>query len=290
MNKIVILLVALLGVSLFTACETKKQQEATAATTPADSLKQIINQKDTELNDMVTTLNEIQEGFRQINEAQGRISVERRKGEQNNREAIIEDMQLIRRTLKLNSELIANLRQQVKSSKSNNSKLRATMEATISSLNAQLTDLNKQAEDLRAQLAQKDIKIAEQGQQIDNLKGNVNELSVQNETKARTVSAQDRELNTAFYVFGTKRELKEQNILQGGEVLRNGNYNKDYFTKIDIRVDRIIHLYSKSAKLMTAHPEGSYTLDRDAQGQYTLRITDPNRFWSVSKYLVIVVK
>ncbi len=41
---------------------------------------------------------------------------------------------------------------------------------------------------------------------------------------------------------------------------------------------------------MTAHPEGSYTLDRDAQGQYTLRITDPNRFWSVSKYLVIVVK
>lgn len=161
MNKIVILLVALLGVSLFTACETKKQQEATAATTPADSLKQIINQKDTELNDMVTTLNEIQEGFRQINEAQGRISVERRKGEQNNREAIIEDMQLIRRTLKLNNELIANLRQQVKSSKSNNSKLRATMEATISSLNAQLTDLNKQAEDLRAQLAQKDIKIAE---------------------------------------------------------------------------------------------------------------------------------
>ena len=136
-------------------------------------------------------------------------------------------MQLIRRTLKLNNELIANLRQQVKSSKSNNSKLRATMEATISSLNAQLTDLNKQAEDLRAQLAQKDIKIAEQGQQIDNLKGNVNELSVQNETKARTVSAQDRELNTAFYVFGTKRELKEQNILQGGEVLRNGNYNKD---------------------------------------------------------------
>lgn len=123
MNKIVILLVALLGVSLFTACETKKQQEATAATTPADSLKQIINQKDTELNDMVTTLNEIQEGFRQINEAQGRISVERRKGEQNNREAIIEDMQLIRRTLKLNNELIANLRQQVKSSKSNNSKL-----------------------------------------------------------------------------------------------------------------------------------------------------------------------
>lgn len=290
MKKFVILLVALVGVSLFTACETKKQKETPVGISSSDSLKQIINQKDSELNDMVSTLNEIQDGFRQINEAQGRISVERRKGEQNNKEAIIEDMQLIRRTLKLNNELIANLRQQVKSSKSNNAKLRTTMEATIASLNAQLSDLNKQAEDLRAQLAQKDIKIAEQGVQIDNLKGNVNELSVQNETKARTVSAQDRELNSAFYVFGTKRELKEQNILSGGEVLRNGNFNKDYFTKIDIRVDRVIHLYSKSAKLMTSHPEGSYSLDRDAQGQYTLRITDPTRFWSVSKYLVIVVK
>ena len=91
-------------------------------------------------------------------------------------------------------------------------------------------------------------------------------------------------------MFGTKSELKEQNILKGGEVLRTNNFNKDYFTKIDIRVDKVIRLYSKSARLMTTHPEGSYSLDKDAQGQYTLRITDPARFWSVSKYLVITVK
>lgn len=272
------------------SCESKKQQEDTVVVTTADSLQQILHQKESELNDMVSTLGEIQDGFRKINEAQGRITVERQRGEGNAKEAILSDLQLIQHTIGLNNELIANLRQQVKESKSSNAQLKKTMETTIASLNAQLIDLNKQLETLRAELALKDIKIAEQGEQISNLKGNVNELSVQNENKARTVASQDAELHTAYYVFGTKRELKEQNILSGGDVLRNSNFNKDYFTKIDIRVDKVIKLYSKSARLMTTHPADSYTLDADAKGQYTLRITDPNRFWSVSKYLVVTVK
>ncbi len=83
--------------------------------------------------------------------------------------------------------------------------------------------------------------------------------------------------------------MKEQRIIQDGEVLRS-NFNRDYFTKIDIRVDKEIKLFSRSAKLLTDHPSSSYRLDRDANKQYTLRITDPQTFWSTSKYLVILVK
>jgi hypothetical protein len=68
------------------------------------------------------------------------------------------------------------------------------------------------------------------------------------------------------------------------------NFNKDYFTKIDIRVDKEIKLYSRDAEMLTAHPADSYTLQRDANKQYVLRITNPERFWSTSKYLVIQVK
>jgi hypothetical protein len=96
-------------------------------------------------------------------------------------------------------------------------------------------------------------------------------------------------LHTAWFVFGTKKELKEQNILDAGEVLRS-NFNKDYFTKIDIRIDKEIKLYSKSAEILTSHPAGSYTLQRDANKQYVLRITNPDAFWHTSKYLVIQVK
>lgn len=51
-----------------------------------------------------------------------------------------------------------------------------------------------------------------------------------------------------------------------------------------------IKLYSKSAKILTMHPSSSYTLQRDANKQYVLRISNPQIFWSTSKYLVIQVK
>ena len=69
-----------------------------------------------------------------------------------------------------------------------------------------------------------------------------------------------------------------------------GNFDKGYFTKIDIRLDKEIKLYSKSAKLLTSHPASSYTLEQDANKQYTLRINDPETFWAASKYLVVQVK
>ena len=122
-----------------------------------------------------------------------------------------------------------------------------------------------------------------------NLNTDVSNLSEDNAQKQQTIQTQDKQLNSAWFVFGTKSELKEQNILQDGKVLQS-NFNKEYFTKIDIRVDKEIKLYSRSAKLMTAHPAGSYTLERDANKQYILRITNPQQFWSTSKYLVILVK
>ena len=96
--------------------------------------------------------------------------------------------------------------------------------------------------------------------------------------------------HTVYYVFGTKKELKAQKILQDGDVLKSNDFNRDYFAKVDYRVKKVIPLYSKSAKILTNHPAGTYRLDRDANKQYTLRITDPDRFWSVTKYLVIIVK
>ena len=122
------------------------------------------------------------------------------------------------------------------------------------------------------------------------------ELTAENEAKAKTVAEQDKALNTAWFVFGTKKELKDQKILSGsglfkkGSVLKDGDINKDYFTQIDIRTTKEIKLYSKDADVLTTHPTGSYALEKDDKGLLTLRITNPKEFWRVSKYLVIQVK
>ena len=73
-------------------------------------------------------------------------------------------------------------------------------------------------------------------------------------------------------------------------MLKDSDFNKDYFTQIDIRTTKEIRLYSKRASLLTTHPEGSYELVKDDKNQYSLVILDPTNFWSVSKYLVLLVK
>lgn len=291
MKKIAIITTAVFVIAL-SACENKASQTQQVKTEAADrdSLMSVIAQKDNELNDLMTTINDIQEGFRQINEAEGRVNLSKGTPERSQREEIKENIAFIQRTMQLNRDLIAKLRQQLKNNQSASSKLKTTLETTIEGLTAELDAKNQQIQTLTAELEQKNLYIAQQGEQINTLNENVNQLTAQNSEKTRTVAAQDKELNTGWYVFGTKKELKEQKILQNGDVLRSNQFNKDYFTRIDIRVDKVIKLYSKSAKLLTTHPAGSYTLDKDSQGQYTLRITNPTQFWSVSRYLVILVK
>lgn len=293
MKKILLLLAAVCTLSFAMSCSTKKEKEQESKDPNAetiDSLRQALTQSQNESNDLIETLSQIQDGFDQINEAEGRVSVENKQDERANKQAIIENMEFIQRTMKLNRELISNLQQQLRNANQSDKRTKAKLEEMVNNYNKQLEDKQKQIDELRAQLAERDIKIAEQGEQINALNTSVNDLSQKNEEKARTVAAQDKELNTAYYVFGTKKELREQRILKSGDVLKSNDFNKDYFTRIDLRVTKQIRLYSKSAKLMTNHPAGSYTLEKDAQNQYVLRINNPQEFWSVSKYLVIIVK
>ena len=250
-----------------------------------DSLQRVNVQKDNEINDMLETLNSIEDGFRAINEAQGRVTVERRGEGANASARIRENMQFIQETMNQNKELINKLRIRLRDSNTASEQLRKTIE----NLTAQMEAKESEIAVLREELEAKDIHIAELDEQVSQLSDDVVMLKDENAQKDETIGSQDKELNTAWYVFGTKRELKDQNILKSGEVLQ-GNFNKNYFTKIDIRVDKEIKLMSRDAKILTNHPAGTYTLERDANKQYVLRITNPQQFWSTSKYLVVQVK
>ena len=268
-----------------TACTDGKKQQQALLEQQRDSLSQIIAQKDSEIDDMIGTLNDIEEGFREINEAQGRVTIAQRGEGASSAARIKENMELIQNTMKENRELINKLKQRLRESSVASEQLKRTIE----NLTAQLQEKGQEIEQLRKELAAKDIHIAELDETIADLNDNVSVLKEDNSMKNETINAQDKQLNTAWFVFGTKKELKEQNILKDGKVLQQ-NFNKEYFTKIDIRVDKEIKLYSRDAEMLTAHPASSYTLQRDANKQYVLRITNPEQFWSTSKYLVVLVK
>ena len=282
-----LLWLAFCAVALMTSCE-QMGGGSKALQAENDSLKVALSDRENELDQIMGTFNEIQEGFRQINEAEGRVDLQRDQNGENlsASQKVKDDLKLITQTMADNREKLAKLQQQLKNSRYQSTELKKA----IASLERDLAEKAEQIKALQAELAAKDIRIAELDDAVAGLTTDVENLSAENEIKTKTVEAQDKTLNTAWFVFGTKSELKEQKILQKGDVLQSDDFNKDYFTQIDIRTDKEIKLYSKSAKLLTNHPEGSYSLVKDAKGQYILKITNPNKFWSVSRYLVIQVR
>ena len=277
-------MMACLAAFVLTGCNDGKNNAANSAA-QADSLNSIIAQKDSELNDMLGTLNEIEDGLNQINEAENRVVLLKNGEGATKRQELKEDVQFIATRMKQNKELLAKLQKQLANSSIQGDQLKKTIE----NLQKQLAEKEKQLQALREELDSKDIHIAALDETINNLNTKTTNLTKESSKKTEVINAQDKQLNTAWYVFGTKKELKNQHIMEDGKVM-TGNFNKSYFTKVDIREVSEIKLYSKSAKLLTTHPSSSYTLVRDANKQYTLRITNSQIFWSTSKYLVVLVK
>ena len=299
MKKVVIL--ALCVVTLV-AC---KEGKTNPAQLQNDSLRSIVEARDNEINDMMGTLNDIQQGFAEINAAEQRVTIAKAGDGADKTAQIKENIQFIAQRMQENRELIKKLQQQLRETGFKGDQMRKTIE----NLMAQLSQKDVELKKLRSELEAKNIHIAELDETITglnsdvaNLNQSVNALTTEktnlttekenlqneNSEKAQTISNQDKQLNTAWYVFGTKKELK-QRILADGKVLQGG-FNKNYFTKIDIRVNKEIRLYSTSAKILTSHPSSSYSLTKDTNGQFVLRINDPQNFWSTSKYLVVQVK
>ena len=286
MKKLAVLIVC---AAVMASCDSFSGGSKNQLKAENDSLLMELTQRNAELDEMMGTFNDISEGFRQINAAESRVDLQRgavAEGSLNAKQQIASDIEFIRKQMEENKEQIAKLQSMLKNSKNNSVQLKRAVE----SLTQELVAKTQRIEELQAELASKNIRIQELDAAVSDLSAAKETLAAENEAKAKTVAEQDKSLNAAWFVFGTKSELKAQKILQSGDVLKSADFNKDYFTQIDIRTTKEIKLYSKRAELLTTHPTGSYELVKDDKGQLTLKITNPAEFWSVSRYLVIQVK
>lgn len=283
MKKIVIIVA---GVIMMTACQNQNES-TTRLQQQIDSLQTIVDDKDAELNDIIETMTEVQAGIRRIAEAEGRVTVADGSQESASSRAIIRDnMDYICEAMQQNRDLVAQLREKLNASRFKADKLKNLVDG----LQTQVETQNQRIQELQASLVEKDSTILSQVSRIDSLSQSISNLTELAEEQAGTMARQEKEINSAWFVYGTKAELKEQGILRDGEVLKDNDFNKDYFTEIDLRHVKDIKTYSKSARLLTTHPDGSYMLTKDGNGYYELHISNPSRFWSVSKYLVMQVK
>lgn len=281
MKKTIFLLVAI--ATLFASCTNGPKKADLISQN--DSLRSVLASRDAAMDEMINTINVVEQGFKAINEAQGRINLDA-AAEQSKLVTLQKDINFINETLQKNKQQIAELEEKLSKNQSYSKQLKTMVEK----LKKELAEKNEQIAALQQELSQKNIHIEELDKSVQQLTGSVDELSATKAANEKIISAQENALNTVWYAIGTKSELKEQKILDGKKVLRDAAANMSYFTKCDRRELKTIETHEKSAKLLTTHPEGSYKLERNSEKKYVLTITDADNFWSVSKYLVIQVR
>jgi len=135
--------------------------------------------------------------------------------------------------------------------------------------------------------------------EIGQLNEKVTTMEVAIADSSSKISKQTTEMNKAYFVSGTFKDLKEKGLLvkEGGvlglgkkESLQENFSDDDLFTRIDITKTRTIQVNSKGAKLVTEHPANSYELVKDDDDKIAyIEIKDPENFWKISRYAVVEV-
>jgi predicted nucleic acid-binding Zn-ribbon protein len=254
-----------------------------------DSVMMMSIAKDSSINAFLETLNQIELNLDSITQKQQAISADTRAEVEFNkdiRERINQNIAFINEVLEKNKNMIASLNAKLKSSNIN----LASLKNMVEKLNA---DILKKDEELLA--LNEDIMLLRD--QMSGMSRTIDSLRIENTQKENVISTKTTQLHTAYWTIGTYKQLKSKNILNkkggfiglGREQVLKKDFNNDAFNVIDITKVTRFDINSKSVKVVTNHPSGSYRLDKDAKGVVVaLEITDPVRFWSASKYLVIV--
>ena len=284
------------------SCNNMKEENARLKA-KNDSLLALGFQKDTTVMEFVRAFNDIQSNLDSIKLKENIISQNTNGGTEvqtSAREQITGDINAIYLMLQKNRDMVASLRAKLKKSESGlagaNIKI-AELEKMIDNLTMTIETKDAEISQLKDQLGKLNIKVQDLGNQVTNLNTNVENLSAENKAKQQAIEEKTAALNTAYYVVGTTKELKEKKVIdKSGGFIGIGrsktvteDFDKTYFTKADITNLNEISIFKKKAVLLTNHPTGSYKFEgADKKMVDKLVILDYTEFWSRSKYLVII--
>jgi chromosome segregation ATPase len=278
---------------ILSACTNKKELEALKRQN--DSLQNIVKQSDYTVQQYLSAFNEIQENLNKIKQAEHIINIQTAKTEngqltQDQKQQINQDILTIYKLMEENKQKLAELKRRLYASRVKNKQLLKTIEL----YEQQLKEKDQEINELKDKLAKMNINIQQLNQEIASLKSNLDTMKQIQQQQEQKLMQQDIMLHTAYYVVGTKKELMKHGVLTRHGFLSKlevtGDFDKSYFTKIDIRKVTKIPIMARRIEILTPHPQDSYQLEKSGHEITDLLITDPNKFWETSKFLVIMVK
>ena len=278
---------ALLALS---ACNQKNETEEAHKQAIADASKVELQNAVADRDQLFLLVNEISQGMDQIKDLENILTVNAKAGGEppSQREQIQADIASIQKALQERREKLAELEKKLNNSTLTNNNLRST----IATLRNQIDTQSNEIESLKTNLTAAKARIGELNTAVDSLNTTVTTVTAQKDEAEQQSVDLANELNTCFYAVGSKKELKDNEIIETGFLrktkIMEGDFDRNFFTTADKRTLTTIPLHSDKAKVLTNQPESSYVIE-DVDGQKVLRITNPASFWSLSNYLVVQI-
>lgn len=280
---------------LFASCN---QDEIARNKQQKDSLMAVLQERDTDLkdretsiNDFIASFNEIERNLDSVAKKQQIIYLQADKArgdmKSSQKDRINSQINAINNLMSENRQTIKELNRKLKGSSKTNNKLRET----IKTLNDQLAQKDSELAALNERLNSLNMEVAQ-------LKTAVDTLNMHYASKSKTIAENTTAMHTAYYVVGRSKDLvaaklidKKGGLLGIGKTSKlSSNFDSNKFTRIDYTMVSSIPVNSDRVRIITTHPSDSYRLENDSKNKKIVRsivITNPEKFWSASKYLVV---
>jgi len=275
-----------------TSC-VEKSEKYKAVVAQRDSVEQVKQTLDSNYNQTLALLNDIENGFSKISQSESQMKLNLKGAESktsDRKQIIAAQMTALKEAMDINKAKIAELRQLASKNKITNNKLTET----IIRLQSELDERGVQIQSLQAELEQKNIKINDLNTTVFVQNKNIADQQNLLEQQKSTIKGQDADLNTVWYCISSSRKLKEAKIISSAGLFQakkvlDTDFDKSAFTQGDLRNVLSIPTNSKNAKIISSHAIDSYHLTTGDDKNITIEITNPSKFWSVSKYLVVQI-
>lgn len=253
-----------------------------------DSLRNALSANMAELDEMNLFLDAVNTSMDSVVNMEGNILRTSGESPASKKEQITQNLATYKMMLERQRERLAILEGKLNKDDANAKK----MQQTINALKKQIADKDRTIAELTAELEKKNFDIENLKAHVEQLNTNVEQLNVDKAEQKKTIDAQADQLNEAYVIIGTKKELKQAGLMTRGNLFKKSKLdmnqvNASAFKKIDIRNVKSFNIPKKSYKILTHMPAGSYKVTENADGTCTLTITDAARFWSITNYLVI---
>lgn len=284
-RTLTILSVALVALMLSSCVESSKKYQALQKENEALTAQNASIQKDFETT--MGIINDVENNLQAIRDAEGMLTMQQ---EGSQREQIVAELLQLKEQMAINHARLDSLNNALTKANNNNANLRAQ----VKRLQAQLAEKEEMIANLQAQVAEKDGQIANLNTQVNNLNADLTIANNQIVNLNNEVANQTSELNAVYYIGAKAKELKEKGVILSKTKVLKGEVPTEVFTRGDMRELTSITFNTKKALVLSTHATESYNLvkgvDADGNKIVTLEITNPDLFWKVTRYLVVLTK